>query len=515
MAGRGVLVIADVVLDLDRGRLRRSGGAGIPLRPKSLQLLEVLASNPGRLMTKAQLLDSVWPSIHVTEDSLFQCIRDVRRALGDFDGRMLRTVAKKGYLLDVPVEAHPSDPPANSQAWQRMDSPSLAVLPFSEDGGADGEGYFAEGFTSDLLAGLCRIRWLPVVARGSSFLFKDGRSDLRQVARRLGVRYVMQGSIQRAEGRLRVYAQIWEAMRERYVWADRFEGRLTDIFDLQDQIAASIVGAVEPTIRVAEVERARAKPTDSLDAYDLYLRALPLHLSSDRQRLSDAQDLLARAAVLDPGYSLAKAFSALTTVIQVNQGWATEPERQAGARLAREALCDDRNDPVVLRCAGHALAYLAREYETGVAVLDRALALHPNSAEVHHSAGWVWNFCCNGGKALPHFMRAMCLSPLDPEMGHTLAGLTFAHALEGRHEEALETSRKAMAATPNSISPLRAAILALCELGRADEAREVGRTLMGINPAFRVAAFARVQPFRDPAFTGRYLQALRTAGLPE
>jgi DNA-binding winged helix-turn-helix (wHTH) protein len=205
MAGRGVLVIADVVLDLDRGRLRRSGGAGIPLRPKSLQLLEVLASNPGRLMTKAQLLDSVWPSIHVTEDSLFQCIRDVRRALGDFDGRMLRTVAKKGYLLDVPVEARPDDLPANSQAWQRMDSPSLAVLPFSEDGGADGEGYFAEGFTSDLLAGLCRIRWLPVVARGSSFLFKDGRTDLRQVARRLGVRYVMQGSIQRADGRLRVY----------------------------------------------------------------------------------------------------------------------------------------------------------------------------------------------------------------------------------------------------------------------------------------------------------------------
>lgn len=513
MGGRGLLVIGDFVLDLDRGRLRQSGGDGIPLRPKSLQLLEVLASNPGRLMTKAQLLDSVWPSIHVTEDSLFQCIRDVRRALGDLDGRMLRTIAKKGYLLDVPVEVHTGDP-ANAPS-QRTDSPSLAVLPFAEDGGEQGEGYFAEGFTSDLLAGLCRIRWLPVVARGSSFLFKGGRPDLRQVARQLGVRYVLQGTIQRAKGRLRVYAQIWETASERYVWADRFQGKPTDIFDLQDQIAASIVGAVEPTIRVAEVERATAKPTESLDAYDLYLRALPLHLSSDRERLSEAQRLLARATELDPGYSLAKAFSALTTVIQVNQGWATEPERQAGVKLAREALCDDHNDPVVLRCAGHALAYLAHECEMGVALLERALALHPNSAEVHHSAGWVWNFCCNGGKALPHFMRAMRLSPLDPEMGHTLTGLTFAYSLEGRQEEALETSRKALAATPNSISPRRAAILALCELGQFEEAREVGRRLLAINPAFRVAAFASVQPFRDPAFAGRYLGALRTAGLPD
>lgn len=429
---------------------------------------------------------------------------------------MLRTLAKQGYLLDLPVAAIAVGVPDRPEPLHRFAGPSIAVLPFTEEGGGGGANrYFAEGISADLLTGLCRIRWLHVIARGSSFLFKGDHIDLGQVERQLGVRFVLQGSIQIVDERVRIHCQLRDAEKERYVWADRFEGKLADIFDLQDRITEEVVGAVEPTIRLAEVERARGKPTESLDAYDLYLRALPLHMSSERRRMSEAQKLLARAVELDPSYSLAKAFAALTTVIQANQGWATDVEREAGVGLAREALADHRDDPVILRCVGHALAYLAHEHERGLALLERALALHPNSAEVHQSAGWVWNFACDGSKALPHFVRAMRLSPMNAEFGHTLTGLTFTHLLLGCHEDALDFSRKAVAAMPNSISPLRAAIFALCELGRTAEARETGRGLSQINPLFRVGEFGRMQPFKDPAFARRYMQALRNAGLPE
>ncbi len=512
----GLLAIGHVVLDLDRGCLRDRAGADIALRPKSLDLLRVLAGSAGQTLTKAQLLEAVWPNVYVTEDSIFQCIRDVRRALGDVDGRMVRMIPRQGYLLDVPVTALVGAAvPGRAEQPRWRDRPAIAVLPFNGEGGARANSYFAEGISSELLTGLCRIKWLHVVARASSFLFKGDHVDLEQVERQLCVRYVLRGSIQTVNERVRIHCHLWDAAREQYVWGERFEGSLADIFHLQDRITERVVGTVEPTIRSAEVERARAKPTKHLDAYDLYLRALPLHLSSDRRLMGEAQRMLARAVEIDPGYSLAKAFSALTTVIQANQGWASDAEREVGIGLAREALADHRDDPVVLRCVGHALAYLAHEHETGMALLERALALHPNSAEVHHSAGWVWNFSCHGGKALPHFAHAMRLSPLDPEVGHTLAGKTFAHLLAGRLEDALTCSRKAVAAMPNSSSPLRAAIFALCELGRIAEARDVGRALVKVNPAFQVGAFERLQPFRDGAFACRYMQSLRLAGLPE
>jgi adenylate cyclase len=513
LADQTVLRVGDFVLDLAAGRLRDSSGAEVPIRPKSLDVLGVLARNAGRTMSKDELLEAVWPGIHVTEDSLVQSVRDVRRAIGDPDGCRLRTIQKRGYLLDVAVTSLPAA--AGPQpAGIELDRPSVAVLPFANLGGGPEDGYFAEGITSEILTGLLRIRWLVVIGRGSSFLFKNA-VDLREVGRRLGTRYVLQGSIRRADNRVRIICDITEAASGRQIWADRFEGTLADIFVLQDHIVACVIGAVEPTIRLAEVERARSKPTESLDAYDLYLRALPLHLSNNRARLQEAQRLLARAVTLDPSYSLAKAFSALTAVIQVNQSWASEEERRHGIRMARQASADHRDDPVTLRCAAHALCYLAHEADTALPLLQRALALHPNSAEVHHSAGWVWCFVCDGARAEPHFQQAIRLSPLDQEMGHTLMGLTFAQLLTRRPDEALATSRRAMAAMPTSISPVRSAIMALQELGRAEEAQTLARRLMEANPDFRVGAFSRVQPFQDPSFAGRYMAALRHAGLPE
>ena len=423
--------------------------------------------------------------------------------------------------IDHPVSAFAIKPSlaqtgrARAALARPSDKPSLAVLPFANLSRDPEQEYLVEGIVDDLINSLYRVRWLIVIARSSSFAYGDRAVDVRQVGRELGVRYVLGGSIRKSGSRIRVTAYLADAASGAHVWTDRFEGPLEDVFELQDSISESVAGVVEPTIRLAEVERARVKPTDSLDAYDLYLRALPLHYTNDRDRLAEAQRLLARAIAADPNYAVAKAFSALTTVIQTNQGWTGRAEQETGIRLAREALADHRDDPVVLRCAGHALAYLAHEHDTATALLDRALELHPNSAEVHHSAGWVGNFACNGEKAAPHFDRAMRLNPFDPEMGHTLIGMTFAQLLREDYEAALHTSSKAVAAMPGSVSPLRARIVALVQMQRLEEARAVGRLVLNMNPTFRVGEFRKVQPFKDPGFVERYTSALLAAGLPE
>jgi TolB-like protein len=512
MMNSGALQVGDFRLDMAAGLLRDAAGAEVPIRPKSLDLMATLALNAGRTMPKEELLDTVWPGLCVTQDSLVQCVRDIRRAIHDPEGHVLRTIAKRGYLLDLVVSTVPTV--ASIETIDKtFDGPSIAVLPFVNLENNPQDNYFAEGITSELLSGLLRIRWLLVIGRSSSFLFKNNSFDLKEIGVSLGVRYVLEGSVQREDDRVRITCRVTETKSGRHIWADRFEGLLCDAFALQDLIVEGVVGAVEPTVRLAEVERARSKPTGSLDAYDLYLRALPLHFSNNCQHLQDAQRLLGQAISIDPAYSLAKAFSALTAVIQVNQSWASDAERLHGIRMAREALADHRDEPVTLRCVAHALSYLAHETDTALPLLDRALALHPSSTEVHHSAGWVRCFAGDGAQAEQHFHRAIRLSPLDPEMGHTLMGLTFAQLQVGQPEVALATSRRAMAAMPLSISPLRASILALHELGRIDEAQLLARRLHEVNPGFRVGAFGLVQPFQKPGFASRYMEALRWAGL--
>ncbi len=426
--------------------------------------------------------------------------------------------------LDEPVRAYAVVPATGAGLSSRREQPqslplpakpSIAVLPFTNMSGDPEQEYFVDGIVEDVITALSRVKTFFVIARNSSFTYKGRAVDIKQAGRELGVRYVLEGSIRKAGTRVRITGQLIDATTGHHVWADRFEGGLENIFDLQDRITESVVGAVEPSIQLNEVERAKAKPTESLDAYDLYLRALPLHYSINRERLAEAQRLLARAIEIDPTYSLVKGFAAMTTVIQTNQGWTSEAEIAEGIRLAREALADHRDHPVTLRCVGHALAYLAHEYDVALAVLERALALNPTSAQVHHSAGWVWNFACNGIKATEHFNRAIRLSPLDPEMGHSLTGLTFAHLLTHRYEEALQTSQRAMAAMPTSLGPLRAAILAFVQLSRPEEAKRIGERLLALKPDFRVGEFRKVQPFRDKAFAEQFMAALRIADLPE
>jgi len=437
-------------------------------------------------------------------------------ALNDLGPQQVKNIPEPIRAFEVCF----ADPTTQSEPGEASrlplpDKPSIAVLPFTSIGGDLDQSYFAEGIVEDIIAALSRVNWLFVIARNSSFAYRRGAADVKQVGRDLGVRYILEGSIRKAGDKVRIGGRLIDSTTGHCIWADRFDGRLQDIFDLQDHITESVVGAIEPSIRLAEIERTKSKPTESLDAYDLYLRALPLHYSTTREGLAEAQRLLAGAIALDPSYSAAKGFAALTAVIQSNQGWIGDTEKAEGIRLAREVVSEGRDDPLALSCAGHALAYLARKYETAIAVLDRALLINPNSAQILSSAGWVRAFNGDAAIAEGYFRRAIRMSPLDQEMRHSLTGLGFSQLMQESYGEALSSAEKANAAIPSSLGPYRVAIMALVHLNRLGEAKDVAKRFLAINPAFTITRFREVQPFRDQSFVQRYLHSLQAAGLPQ
>jgi adenylate cyclase len=443
----------------------------------------------------------------------------VRKCLGygytDLGLQQVKNLDEPIRVYSVEQEPSPNAPKQVVSSLPVPDRPSIAVLPFVNLTGDPQQDYFADGVVEDIITALARVRWFFVIARNSTFTYKGQSVDLKQVGRDLGIRYVLQGSIRKSGQRVRITGQLVEASTGHHLWADRFEGSLEDIFELQDRITESVVAAIEPNVRAAEIGRAKSKPTDRLDAYDLYLRALTRHYLMTRDDLAEAQRLLARAICLDPDYSLAKAFSAFNLMHQISQGWIDESEREVAVRLAKEALTANRDDPVTLRYAAMLLAYLGRDYDAAAAALDRALTLNPNSAEVRASVGWVQNFIGNGKAAIDHLERALRWSPLDPEKAYVQAALASAYTLTGDYEEAVTWGKQAVQEKPSWIPAYRILISPLVFLGRFDEARQVGKTVLTLDPELTVTKFRRVQPYRDTAFAERVISALREAGIPD
>jgi len=410
-----ILRFAGMTLDGTRACLRGSGGEEIPLAPKPFDLLMVLARNAGRTMSKDALLDAVWPGLHVTEDSLFQAVREARRAIGDESGKLLRSVPRRGYLLDAIVLSDPATSIAETPSsvadsaalGPPTEKPSLVVLPFENMSGDPDHAYFADGMVEEITSALSRIRWLFVIARNTAFTYRGRAVDVREVGRALGVRYVLEGSVRRAGGRVRIGCQLVEAATAHQVWTERFDDDMADVFALQDRVAEAVAGAIEPSLRLAEIERARRKPTENLDAYELYLRALPHHYAKTQADNDACMMLLRRAIALDPAFSLAKAFLAFSVVQQEIQGWSAPDKRAEGIALAREALADPGDDPATLRCAGQAIAWLAQDRTAGWAALERALALNPNSAQVLGSAGWILNYLAMAERAVEKAIESL------------------------------------------------------------------------------------------------------------
>jgi adenylate cyclase len=394
------------------------------------------------------------------------------------------------------------------------DKPSLAVLPFTNISGDPEQDYFADGIVEDLITALSRVRWFFVIARTSSFTYKGKSVDIRQVGRELGVRYVLEGSVRKAGGRVRISGQLIEAETGRHLWANHFDENLENIFELQDRICESVVGVIEPSLRVAEIRRANAKPTESLDAYDLYLRAIQGFYEPTRENFDKALAQLKRAIQIDPDFATAKGFLALISVAQFSQGWSNAEDKAYAIALARDVLARGRNDPIGLLGAGFAIAGLAAEYEKGLRAVEAALELNPNSSQALYSAGFICCYMCEADKALGYFERSIRLNPLDPEMGYRLAGLGFATVIKREYERALEILAEAVERVPNWAAAYRMRIWALIGLGRVEEARSAAAQLMQLDPTFSISK-GSAAVLSDPVLRKEYYDALRTAGVPE
>jgi adenylate cyclase len=373
--------------------------------------------------------------------------------------------------------------------------------------------YFADGITEDIITALSRVRWFFVIARNSTFTYKGRAVDIRQVGRELGVRYVLEGSVRKAGQRVRITGQLIEAETGHHVWADRFDGDLNDIFELQDRITESVVGAVDPTLQRAEIQRAEAKPTENLDAYDLYLKAQPHYYEMTRSGYAAALDLLNKAVHADPNFNLAKGVLAVALVTHQARGWGTPEGREQALSLAYDVIAKGWDDPLALRGAAHAIAYFASDFDQALLAIDRALALNPNSAQVLNSAGWIYCYACEAARAKACFEKAIRISPLDFEMTYIVSGLSFAHLVGREYEAALEVQKSPASQVPNWSGTYRLQVWALVRLGRMDEARVAAACLLQLDPGFTISK--GVAPMRDAAVRDDYYGALRLAGLPE
>jgi TolB-like protein len=330
--------------------------------------------------------------------------------------------------------------------------PSIAVLPFANLSGDPEQEYFVDGVVEEIITAIARLPWLFVIARNSSFAYKGKSPDLRQVGRELGVRYVLERSLRKASNRVRITAQLIDTTNGAHIWADRFDGALDDIFELQDEIASRVAGAIEPKLRQSEIERASRKPTESLDAWDLYLRALALRYQYTEESMREAIALLQRVLAIDPSYAPA---AALLGSCRLNQrahglGKISDAEVDEAVRLARRAIEAGGDDPGTLWTAAHKLSYFTGDHATAGNVVDRALALNPNSAHAWMVRGLVWNMQSQPDRAIEALEHAIRLSPLDPLGARAFTILTAAaHFHAGRYELAIEWADRTLAAQPD------------------------------------------------------------------
>jgi adenylate cyclase len=500
-----------------------AGGEHLALGGRAFDLLLCLIDHRERVVGKDELLEQVWPGVVVEEGNLTVQVSTLRKLLGT---RAVLTVPGRGYRFGLPVAElaggqravpAPTTPIVRTVLPVLPDKPSLAVLPFDNLSGDPAQEYFADGVVDEIITALSRVRAFYVMARSSSFIYKGRAVDIKQVGRELGVRYVLEGSIRRADERLRINAQLIEAENGRHVWADRFEGAVNDVFELQDRITESVVVAIEPNLRLAEAERARAKPSASLQAYDLCLRAVSDVLDSGGEVASrEAIVHLRHAIALDPQYSYAKALCAWCLAMCRMQGWITSSEAQEGVRLAEEALADHQDDYRTLTFVAHTLSLLAHRHEEALVMIDRAAALNPNSVLTLGISGWIrFNFGdVDTSKEL--FLRAIRLNPLDPAIGYSFSGLGYAYLMTGgRDDEALAWGQKALIDKPKFVASHLLVTHSLVQLGRIEEARRAAARVIELIPRVTIAGLRRAAPYRDTAFVERQLAALRTAGIPE
>jgi TolB-like protein len=406
--------------------------------------------------------------------------------------------------------------PAAAGAPALPDRPSVAVLPFDNMSGDAKDDYFADGMVEEITTALSRHRWLFVIARNSSFTYKGRRFDVKQVGRELGVRYVVEGSVRRAGDRVRITGQLIDALTGAHLWADRFDGTLDDVFDLQDRVTESLVATIAPRIEQAEIDRARRKPTDSLDAYDLYLRAMAAVHGWTREGNAEALDLFRRAVTLDPDFAAAYGMAARCYSQRKASGWVTDRAADVAEakRLARRAAALGRDDAVALVGAGIALAFVVGDLDGGDVCLGRALDLNPSYAWGWLHGAWVRIWQGDHAAGIDRAARAMRLSPADPHIFTMQSATAMAHCLAGEHEAALRWAELALGARPDFL--ISAAVVAVSGglTGRENRAATGMALLRSIAPDLRQGNLADYFPIRGAEDAARWREGLTRAGLP-
>jgi TolB-like protein len=455
--------------------------------------------------------------ICVSDDVYRQVSGKLDVSFEDIGNQQLKNIARSVHTYRARFVGVPTSR-TSASILPLPDKPSIAVLPFTNLSSDPEQDYFADGMVEDIITALSRFKALFVIARNSSFTYKGRAVDVKQVGRELGVRYVLEGSVRKAASRVRITGQLVDTATGTHLWADRFDGGLGDIFDLQDQVTESVVGAIAPAVEKAEIERAKRKPTESLDAYAIYLRGLAkLYQFGNRQANAEALRLFNRAIELDPDFASAYSRATYCYVHAKTSGWisVTGNEIAEVTRLAQRAVELGKDDAMALAASGWALAYVVRDLGEGAALIDRALGLNSNLAEAWFCGGWVKNYLGEPEPAIERFARAMRLSPLDPWVTRMRSGTAHAHFLLGLHDQAASWAAMALQDNPDFQPGLRIDAASNAMAGRLEQAHKSVARLRRLNPSLRVSTLKAVLgPWRADDLA-RYEEGLRQAGLPE
>src|SRR3954471_12258777 len=501
-----------------RGGLR-SGDRPVRLTPKALALLSFMADRPGEVIPKEELFGAVWPEVTVGDAALVTCIQELRKALGD-DARRPRyieTLHRRGYRFVGKITAGPLLAAAGgtTPALALPDRPSIAVLPFDNMSDGPDQEYFADGISEDLITGLSRIRWLFVIARNSTFVYKNRAVDIKQVARELGVRYVLEGSVRRAGKRIRISAQLIDATTGGHHWAERYDRELGDIFAVQDEITRNVVAAIEPRLLAAEGLRTFTRSSDDLGAWERVARAQTHVWRLTRTDYATAIDGLTQAVAAYPDYAPARSRLAFRLLFAAHMGWV---DREQGLRAGREhavrAVALDDCDAWGQTALGY-LAMMERRTAESMAAFRRAVELNPNSATAQGDLSRGLAFAGHDREAIEHAQEAIRLSPMDPDMALFLGGMAVAHYGAGRYAEAVRLSEQISRLRPGFQGAQRLYCASLAQAGRIDEARVYLELVRREQPQLSLDWIKASVPYQTPQLMERFLEGMRKAGLGE
>lgn len=483
-----------------------AGGRRVRLQPRVMQVLVALARAGGETVSRESLIEVCWGQVRVGDDALNRCIQRLRLlAQTEVNGAFaIETIPRIGYRLGEaafgpePVEPLPS-------------KPSIAVMPFANLSGDPQQAYFAEGMVEEIVNALSRFRSIFVIGGGSRLPFKSRAVSPRETARDLGVRYILEGSVRRAANRVRITVKLIDAADGAQIWAERFEDTLEDVFAMQDKVALSVAGKIEPTVQAVEIRRASARPTESLGSYELYLRAWALERTFVRANVLEALDLLDRAIALDPDFAAALALAAICHRAIVNFRWSADPEtnRRQGVELAHRALKSVGDDATVLANVASALAFLDPNQDAAIALLDRAIALNPGSSSAWFYSGVSRLKSGQTNLGVEHLETAMRLNPMGPNRPNLMGFMGQGRFQQARFSEAVLLLREQVQQTD---SPRGYAFLAtsLGHLGQTNEAREALARYRSLSPQ-PIEVFARTF-MDDPVHIRLFMEGVALVG---